>query len=86
MKTLLLTLVVVTMVCMDLGYTTICYNHLSRTPETTEICPDSWYFCYKISLADGNDVRIKRGCTFTCPELRPTGKYVYCCRRDKCNQ
>nr|3HH7_A Chain A, Muscarinic toxin-like protein 3 homolog [Ophiophagus hannah]3HH7_B Chain B, Muscarinic toxin-like protein 3 homolog [Ophiophagus hannah] len=65
---------------------TKCYNHQSTTPETTEICPDSGYFCYKSSWIDGREGRIERGCTFTCPELTPNGKYVYCCRRDKCNQ
>ncbi|ETE56205.1 hypothetical protein L345_18084, partial [Ophiophagus hannah] len=34
-------------------YTTKCYNHQSTTPETTEICPDSGYFCYKSSWIDG---------------------------------
>nr|AAT11123.1 truncated short neurotoxin [Aipysurus eydouxii] len=38
MKTLLLTLVVVTIVCLDLGYTMTCCNQQSSQPKTTTEC------------------------------------------------
>ncbi|KAG8134147.1 three finger toxin protein, partial [Naja naja] len=67
------------------GYTIKCYNHLSGTPETIEICPDSQYFCYKSSWIDG-EMEIEKGCVASCPEFRSSYKSLLCCRKDKCNQ
>nr|ADF50014.1 short-chain three finger toxin isoform 6 [Bungarus flaviceps] len=85
MKSLLLTLVVVTIVCLDFGYTKLCYNHQSTNPKTTELCGHSMYFCYKNSWIYRGVEKIERGCSLTCPDIKSNGKYIYCCTRDKCN-
>uniref|UniRef100_R4G7H5 3FTx-Fur-64 n=1 Tax=Furina ornata TaxID=529697 RepID=R4G7H5_9SAUR len=79
MKTLLLTLVVVTIVCLDLGYTLICHNTWNYGYIT---CEEHQTFCYK-AFYNGRTERplIARGCIATCPE-----KYEACCSTDMCNE
>nr|Q8AY52.1 RecName: Full=Candiduxin-2; Flags: Precursor [Bungarus candidus]AAL30058.1 candiduxin 2 [Bungarus candidus] len=85
MKTLLLTLVVLTIACLDLGYTKTCFNDNLANPKTTELCRHSMYFCFKNSWIAGGVERIERGCSLTCPDIKYNGKYIYCCTRDNCN-
>uniref|UniRef100_A0A8C6XA92 Uncharacterized protein n=1 Tax=Naja naja TaxID=35670 RepID=A0A8C6XA92_NAJNA len=47
MKTLLLTLVVVTIVCLDLGYTRKCLNCSTRYCTTFHTCPNGQDLCFK---------------------------------------
>nr|Q2VBN0.1 RecName: Full=Muscarinic toxin 38; Short=MTX38; Flags: Precursor [Ophiophagus hannah]ABB83639.1 muscarinic toxin precursor [Ophiophagus hannah] len=85
MKTLLLTLVVVTIVCLDLGYTMTCYTQYSLSPPTTKTCPDGQNLCYKRWFAfipHGN--KFFRGCAAACPKAEHN-EVVRCCARDKCN-
>nr|ACR78502.1 putative short chain neurotoxin 45 [Drysdalia coronoides] len=80
MKTLLLTLVVLTIVCLDLGYTMTCYNQQSSQPQTTTTCAES--SCYKKTWRDHRGTIIERGCG--CPTVKP-GIQRVCCATDKCN-
>nr|ABX58153.1 putative long neurotoxin [Austrelaps labialis] len=82
MKTLLLTLVVVTIVCLDLAGGLICY--LGRnTPGT---CPPGQELCYIVWCgAFCHDRRVKLGCAATCPIPKRYEK-VTCCSTDNCNQ
>nr|AAY47073.1 toxin 3 [Oxyuranus scutellatus scutellatus] len=82
MKTLLLTLVVVTIVCLDLGYTMTCYNQQSSEAKTTTTCSGGVSSCYKKTWSDGRGTRIERGCG--CPSVKK-GIERICCRTDKCN-
>nr|ADF50013.1 short-chain three finger toxin isoform 5 [Bungarus flaviceps] len=84
MKTLLLTLVVVTIVCLDLGHTRICYNQQSTTPPTTENCEPGKNVCYKMYFSDHRGTRSSRGCVVTCPTNNRYDRVV-CCEKDKCN-
>nr|F8J2G5.1 RecName: Full=Short neurotoxin 342; Short=SNTX-342; Flags: Precursor [Drysdalia coronoides]ACR78505.1 putative short chain neurotoxin 342 [Drysdalia coronoides] len=77
MKTLLLTLVVLTIVCLDLGYTMTCYNQQLSQPQTTTTCAES--FCYKKTWSG---TIIERGCG--CPPMKPPIR-LKCCRTEKCN-
>nr|P43445.1 RecName: Full=Short neurotoxin homolog; Flags: Precursor [Bungarus multicinctus]CAA45882.1 neurotoxin like peptide precursor [Bungarus multicinctus] len=83
MKTLLLTLVVVTIVCLDLGYTIICRTRDTyQIPITFTNCEEG-HVCYKYSTTETpNRILIHRGCAAKCPKrLR-----VICCSTDKCNK
>uniref|UniRef100_R4G305 3FTx-Hop-14 n=1 Tax=Hoplocephalus bungaroides TaxID=83403 RepID=R4G305_9SAUR len=80
MKTLLLTLVVVTIVCLDLGYTMTCCNQQSSQPKTTKTCAES--SCYKKTWRDHRGTIIERGCG--CPHVKP-GIQLVCCKTDECN-
>nr|F8J2E1.1 RecName: Full=Long neurotoxin 73; Short=LNTX-73; Flags: Precursor [Drysdalia coronoides]ACR78481.1 putative long chain neurotoxin 73 [Drysdalia coronoides] len=84
MKTLLLTLVVVTIVCLDLGDSLICYQAYN-TPQT---CAPGENLCYTKTWCDYwchvKGKRIDLGCAATCPTAKP-GEDVTCCSRDKCN-
>uniref|UniRef100_R4FIZ2 3FTx-Ver-30 n=1 Tax=Vermicella annulata TaxID=1295044 RepID=R4FIZ2_9SAUR len=82
MKTLLLTLVVVTIVCLDLGYTMTCYNQQSSEDQTTTTCPGGVSSCYKKTWRDHRGTIIERGCG--CPDVKP-GVGRTCCQADKCN-
>uniref|UniRef100_R4G2E3 3FTx-Bra-30 n=1 Tax=Brachyurophis roperi TaxID=1295043 RepID=R4G2E3_9SAUR len=82
MKTLLLTLVVVTIVCLNLGYTRICYNQKASRPKTTITCPDGETSCYKKDLMSSFGILILRGCG--CPKEVPN-LLLMCCKKDKCN-
>nr|F5CPE3.1 RecName: Full=Three-finger toxin MALT0065C; Short=3FTx MALT0065C; Flags: Precursor [Micrurus altirostris]AED89570.1 putative three finger toxin precursor [Micrurus altirostris] len=74
MKTLLLTLVVVTILCLDFGHTVTCH----KTDVFTKTCISP--ICYeKITSA----FIIERGCG--CPETSRKVK-VRCCMTDKCNR
>nr|P18329.1 RecName: Full=Toxin C13S1C1; Flags: Precursor [Dendroaspis angusticeps]CAA36503.1 precursor polypeptide (AA-21 to 59) [Dendroaspis angusticeps]CAA37486.1 angusticeps-type protein (isoform of Da C13S1C1 [Dendroaspis angusticeps] len=80
MKTLLLTLLVVTIVCLDLAHTRICYSHKLLQAKTTKTCEEN--SCYKRSLPKIPLIIIGRGCgcPLTLPFLR-----IKCCTSDKCN-
>ncbi|XP_026542766.1 short neurotoxin 1 [Notechis scutatus] len=80
MKTLLLTLVVVTIVCLDLGYTMTCCNQQSSQPKTTTTCAES--SCYKKTWRDHRGTITERGCG--CPNVKP-GVQINCCKTDECN-
>nr|BAN66265.1 three-finger toxin [Pseudechis rossignolii] len=85
MKTLLLTLVVVTIVCLDLGYTRTCL----KTPEVkSEPCPPGQNLCYTKSWCDrfcsSRGKVIELGCAATCPTVKP-GVDITCCSTDDCN-
>nr|Q8UUK0.1 RecName: Full=Cytotoxin homolog Clbp-3; AltName: Full=Cardiotoxin-like basic protein 3; Short=CLBP3; Flags: Precursor [Naja atra]CAC85538.1 cardiotoxin-like basic protein 3 [Naja atra] len=82
MKTLLLTLVVVTIVCLDLGYTRKCHNSpLSLVYQT---CPIGQNICFKINVKEAPSIPVKRACAATCPKSSALVKVV-CCKTDKCN-
>nr|Q9W717.1 RecName: Full=Neurotoxin-like protein NTL2; Flags: Precursor [Naja atra]APB88857.1 neurotoxin-like protein [Naja naja]CAB45156.1 neurotoxin-like protein [Naja atra] len=86
MKTLLLSLVVVTIVCLDLGYTRLCLSDYSIFSETIEICPDGHNFCFKKFPKGITRLPwVIRGCAATCPKAEAR-VYVDCCARDKCNR
>nr|Q90VW1.1 RecName: Full=Erabutoxin b; Short=ETXB; Short=Eb; AltName: Full=Short neurotoxin 1b; Flags: Precursor [Laticauda semifasciata]CAA34824.1 unnamed protein product [Laticauda semifasciata]BAA75749.1 short chain neurotoxin [Laticauda semifasciata]BAA75750.1 short chain neurotoxin [Laticauda semifasciata]BAA75751.1 short chain neurotoxin [Laticauda semifasciata]BAC78201.1 erabutoxin b [Laticauda semifasciata] len=82
MKTLLLTLVVVTIVCLDLGYTRICFNHQSSQPQTTKTCSPGESSCYHKQWSDFRGTIIERGCG--CPTVKP-GIKLSCCESEVCN-
>nr|QSI83923.1 three-finger toxin [Calliophis bivirgatus] len=73
MKTLLLTLVVVTIVCLDLGHTRKCYQ--GGNPKTIVTCQKGENLCYKKTLPK----QTLRGCGTICPP--PSA----CCAADRCN-
>nr|QSI83963.1 three-finger toxin [Calliophis bivirgatus] len=81
MKTLLLTLVVVTSLCLDLGYTIKCYN--TPLPFIYKTCPEGEKMCFEKSFKIGKfKLYVSRGCTDKCPK----GKAVKCCETNKCNK
>nr|A6MFK6.1 RecName: Full=Short neurotoxin SNTX-1; Flags: Precursor [Demansia vestigiata]ABK63546.1 SNTX-1 precursor [Demansia vestigiata] len=83
MKTLLLILVVVTIVCLDLVCCSrTCCNQQSSQPKTTTVCPDGEKSCYKKSWRDHRGTRSERGCG--CPTVKP-GVNRECCDTDECN-
>nr|P81783.2 RecName: Full=Candoxin; Flags: Precursor [Bungarus candidus]AAN16112.1 candoxin [Bungarus candidus] len=87
MKTLLLTLVVVTIVCLDLGYTMkckICNFDTCRAGEL-KVCASGEKYCFKESWREARGTRIERGCAATCPKGSVYGLYVLCCTTDDCN-
>nr|ACY68695.1 long-chain neurotoxin isoform 1 [Parasuta nigriceps] len=85
MKTLLLTLVVVTIVRLDLGYTLTCYTSLNRESKT---CPSGQNLCVtKTWCGEMCSIRGKRvelGCAATCP-IRTPGLDFTVCTTDNCN-
>nr|AED89568.1 putative three finger toxin precursor [Micrurus altirostris] len=83
MKTLLLTLVVVTIVCLDFGHTLLCYTHMSNSDETTECCQNGMTTCYNKIWSDFRGTVIERGCG--CPKTEYRVK-ITCCQTDKCNR
>nr|C5ILC5.1 RecName: Full=Alpha-elapitoxin-Oh2a; Short=Alpha-EPTX-Oh2a; AltName: Full=Long chain neurotoxin; Flags: Precursor [Ophiophagus hannah]ACR55626.1 long chain neurotoxin precursor [Ophiophagus hannah] len=86
MKTLLLTLVVVTIVCLDLGYTLLCYK--TPSPINAETCPPGENLCYTKMWCDAwcssRGKVIELGCAATCPSKKPYEE-VDCCSTDNCN-
>nr|QSI83929.1 three-finger toxin [Calliophis bivirgatus] len=87
MKTLLLTLVVVTILCLDLGYTRECCYSESR-PKTSKGCPAGENDCYVKTLVapvgrTGKKVLVG-GCAATCANGM-LGVNFYCCTKDICN-
>nr|Q9YGX0.1 RecName: Full=Short neurotoxin NCA-04; Flags: Precursor [Laticauda colubrina]BAA75762.1 short chain neurotoxin [Laticauda colubrina] len=82
MKTLLLTLVVVTTVCLDLGYTRRCFNQQSSQPKTTKSCPLGENSCYNKQWRDHRGSITERGCG--CPKVKP-GIKLRCCESEDCN-
>nr|WVG99523.1 long-chain [Pseudonaja textilis] len=86
MKTQLLTLVVVTIVCLDLGYTRTCFI----TPDVkSKPCPPGQEVCYTKTWCDGfcgiRGKRVDLGCAATCPTPKKTGIDIICCSTDDCN-
>nr|QSI83924.1 three-finger toxin [Calliophis bivirgatus] len=73
MKTLLLTLVVVTIVCLDLGHTRKCYQ--GGNPKTIMTCKRGQSLCFKKFLPPPT----LRGCAHRCP---PNSA---CCAANRCN-
>nr|P58370.1 RecName: Full=Alpha-neurotoxin homolog 8; Short=NXH8; Flags: Precursor [Micrurus corallinus]CAC50565.1 neurotoxin homologue 8 [Micrurus corallinus] len=86
MKTLLLTLVVVTIMCLDLGYTLECKICNFKTCPTDELrhCASGETICYKTFWNTHRGLRIDRGCAATCPTVKP-GVNIICCKTDNCN-
>uniref|UniRef100_R4G2M2 3FTx-Ver-100 n=1 Tax=Vermicella annulata TaxID=1295044 RepID=R4G2M2_9SAUR len=81
MKTLLLTLVVVTIVCLDLGYTLKCYK--SHAVGGYEVCKEHETKCIGYNIcAFRNHAIVVRGCGTSCPE----GNRPVCCSTDMCNK
>nr|Q69CJ8.1 RecName: Full=Weak toxin DE-1 homolog 1; Short=WTX DE-1 homolog 1; Flags: Precursor [Ophiophagus hannah]AAR10442.1 weak toxin DE-1-like protein [Ophiophagus hannah]5XWE_A Chain A, Weak toxin DE-1 homolog 1 [Ophiophagus hannah]5XWE_B Chain B, Weak toxin DE-1 homolog 1 [Ophiophagus hannah] len=83
MKPVLLTLVVVTIVCLDLGYTRICLKQEPFQPETTTTCPEGEDACYNLFWSDHSEIKIEMGCG--CPKTEPYTN-LYCCKIDSCNK
>nr|Q2VBN9.1 RecName: Full=Short neurotoxin SNTX26; AltName: Full=Three-finger toxin; Short=3FTx; Flags: Precursor [Ophiophagus hannah]ABB83630.1 short chain neurotoxin precursor [Ophiophagus hannah] len=78
MKTLLLTFLVVTIVCLDLGYTLICHQ-----VHGLQTCEPAQKFCQKrTTMFFPNHPVLLMGCTYNCP----TERYSVCCSTDKCNK
>uniref|UniRef100_R4G2F0 3FTx-Cac-228 n=1 Tax=Cacophis squamulosus TaxID=505434 RepID=R4G2F0_9SAUR len=81
MKTLLLTLMVVTIVCLDLGYTLVCLG--GSGPYKDVVCAKDQTICYRyIVWPFKGRVTIMRGCTSSCPERNNN----VCCSTDRCNK
>nr|QSI83956.1 three-finger toxin [Calliophis bivirgatus] len=79
MKTLLLTLVVVTILCLDLGSTLKCYN--TPFPLIYKTCSAEKNLCYQNTYHVGKFITVvTRGCTDKCL------KDYKCCNTDKCNK
>uniref|UniRef100_R4FKB1 3FTx-Pse-204 n=1 Tax=Pseudonaja modesta TaxID=340912 RepID=R4FKB1_9SAUR len=79
MKTLLLTLVVVTIMCLDLGYTLTCYKSFSDTV----VCKPHETKCFQYSFCPfRNRVIYVRGCSTSCRG----GNNAVCCSTDLCNK
>nr|AKN63200.1 three-finger toxin precursor D.M [Micrurus diastema]AKO63252.1 three-finger toxin precursor T.E [Micrurus tener] len=78
MKTLLLTLVVVTIVCLDLGHTRQCYVGYDASKFVT--CPEGENHCYSNVIGLRRSHVISRGCASSCSPF-----YRTCCGTDKCN-
>uniref|UniRef100_A0A0F7Z3S7 Three-finger toxin 11a n=1 Tax=Micrurus fulvius TaxID=8637 RepID=A0A0F7Z3S7_MICFL len=87
MKTLLLTLVVVTIVCLDLGNTAntlMCDNSNVQSIRTPKRCLKNQKLCYKITFfTPGYGWTQKKGCIHRCPESTPDKK-VQCCATNNC--
>uniref|UniRef100_R4G7K8 3FTx-Pse-191 n=1 Tax=Pseudonaja modesta TaxID=340912 RepID=R4G7K8_9SAUR len=79
MKTLLLTLVMVTIMCLDLGYTLKCYKGY----HDTVVCKPHQTICYeyRIAATHGNSI-LYRGCSASCRG----GMRSVCCSTDLCNK
>uniref|UniRef100_R4G7H1 3FTx-Ech-35 n=1 Tax=Echiopsis curta TaxID=529692 RepID=R4G7H1_9SAUR len=85
MKTLLLTLVVVTIVCLDLGNSMSCY----KTPGVkSEPCPPGQNLCYTKTWCDAwctsRGKVVELGCAATCP-IPKSYEDIKCCSTDNCN-
>uniref|UniRef100_R4FKG3 3FTx-Ver-5 n=1 Tax=Vermicella annulata TaxID=1295044 RepID=R4FKG3_9SAUR len=84
MKTLLLTLVVVTIVCLDLGDSLICYVGYN----IPQICPTGEVVCFTKTWCDAHcgerGKRVELGCAATCPIVKP-GIDITCCSTNNCN-
>uniref|UniRef100_U3FYQ5 Three-finger toxin 13 n=1 Tax=Micrurus fulvius TaxID=8637 RepID=U3FYQ5_MICFL len=78
MKALLLTLVVVTIVCLDLGHTLQCY--VGRDGFNFVTCPEGETYCYTTAITARPTHVIIRGCISSCAWY-----YIKCCATDKCN-
>uniref|UniRef100_R4FI70 3FTx-Aca-55 n=1 Tax=Acanthophis wellsi TaxID=239747 RepID=R4FI70_9SAUR len=84
MKTLLLTLVVVTILCLDVGDSVICYLGYNYAQP----CPPGENVCFTKTWCDGRcpqlGKRVEMGCAATCPKVK-RGVDIKCCSTDKCN-
>nr|QSI83970.1 three-finger toxin [Calliophis bivirgatus] len=80
MKTLLLTLLVMTIMCLDLGYTLQCYN--TPLPFFFQTCPKGKNNCFKFKLRLASlELFNVKGCIGYCPKKRG----FVCCSTNKCN-
>ncbi|XP_032078232.1 weak neurotoxin 10-like [Thamnophis elegans] len=85
MKTLLLALLVVTVVCLDFGHTLICYRCPGVLGRSVRKCPNGQNLCYRRrNFYDLLGFRARRGCAATCPNLEPY-EIIKCCSRNRCN-
>nr|Q8JFX7.1 RecName: Full=Muscarinic toxin BM14; Flags: Precursor [Bungarus multicinctus]CAD18848.1 muscarinic toxin-like protein [Bungarus multicinctus] len=96
MKTLLLTLVVVTIICLDLGYTEMCNMCVRPYPFMSSCCPEGQDRCYKSYWVNENGkqkkyhgkypVILERGCVTAC--TGPGSGSIYnlytCCPTNRC--
>uniref|UniRef100_A0A8C5S8K0 Uncharacterized protein n=1 Tax=Laticauda laticaudata TaxID=8630 RepID=A0A8C5S8K0_LATLA len=91
MKTLLLTLVVVAIVYLDLGYTKLCATCVKPFPFKSEsrCCSEGHDICYKVYWLNehGNEqvpyegkypVMLDHGCVTACTGMNPTGTQICC--------
>nr|F5CPD3.1 RecName: Full=Three-finger toxin MALT0044C; Short=3FTx MALT0044C; Flags: Precursor [Micrurus altirostris]AED89560.1 putative three finger toxin precursor [Micrurus altirostris] len=84
MKTLLLTLVVVTIVCLDLGNTRICDDSNIPSERTPKRCQGGYNICYKINFpTPGYELLQIKGCAARCP-TNPRFPKAECCATDNC--
>uniref|UniRef100_U3FVH8 Three-finger toxin 4a n=1 Tax=Micrurus fulvius TaxID=8637 RepID=U3FVH8_MICFL len=82
MNTLLLTLLVVTIVCLDFGYTTKCLTKFSPGLQTSQTCPAGQKICFK-KWKKGK--KVSRGCAVTCPKPKKH-ETIQCCTENNCNR
>nr|ACS74998.1 3FTx precursor [Micrurus corallinus] len=78
MKTLLLTLVVVTIMCLDLGYTRKC--RIGKDGFYSVTCTEKENLCFTMFSARSPTQIIERGCASSC-----SSRYMKCCSTDSCN-
>uniref|UniRef100_A0A098LY61 Three finger toxin n=2 Tax=Serpentes TaxID=8570 RepID=A0A098LY61_PYTRG len=84
MKTLLLSLVVVTFVCLEPGYTIVCRSCTGLLCATFKTCPDA-QACYQMwKDTDILKLNLVKGCAANCTLPAPGERYLYC-SKDKCN-
>uniref|UniRef100_R4FK75 3FTx-Pse-110 n=1 Tax=Pseudonaja modesta TaxID=340912 RepID=R4FK75_9SAUR len=85
MKTLLLTLVVVTIMCLDLGYTRTC---LTTPGFLSKPCPSGQEVCYTKAWCNewcpDRGKQVEMGCAAICPSVKPK-EDITCCSEDNCN-
>ncbi|XP_032078233.1 weak neurotoxin 5-like, partial [Thamnophis elegans] len=85
MKTLLLALLVVTVVCLDFGDTLICYKCKEGLCITERKCSNKQNLCFKRrKLFSPFGLRTRRGCAATCP-TRKRNNAIECCSENRCN-
>nr|QSI83922.1 three-finger toxin [Calliophis bivirgatus] len=85
MKTLLLTLVVVTILCLDLGYTRKCLKKYTPVRETSQTCPSGQVLCIKRWKSHKSGNKFFRGCAAACPKPKHN-ENIQCCAKDNCNK
>uniref|UniRef100_A0A0F7YZ34 Three-finger toxin 10b n=1 Tax=Micrurus fulvius TaxID=8637 RepID=A0A0F7YZ34_MICFL len=86
MKTLLLTLVVLTIVCLDLGNTRICDDSSIPFLRTPQLCPKGQDVCYKKTpIVKKFKWLQKKGCASSCPKNGFIKIFkIECCTKDNC--
>ncbi|XP_032078229.1 weak neurotoxin 10-like [Thamnophis elegans] len=85
MKTLLLALLVVTVVCLDFGHTLICYTCPGVLCKTKQKCPKGQNLCFRRrKFYDLIGFGASRGCAATCPTVGRSD-VIACCSTNRCN-